>query len=231
MTTHTSEDGLTSSARPVSTSPRWPGVLSLTLSGICFLLYPVLRPYSNEKTLDGARAMSSTLWIVAHLFAVGGFILFALSILAIHSALRPTRGGPIALRSLVVTWVGIGLVLPYYGAEVFGLHAISGRAWTDRDESVLHLVDTVRYNPAAITMFGLGLVLLAAGAVMAAMALSRSHVMTPFGSTVFALGFVLFLPQFFAPGPARMVHGLITLIGCWLAARSLSRARLKTLSS
>ncbi|HJP80736.1 MAG TPA: hypothetical protein VJ914_41090 [Pseudonocardiaceae bacterium] len=231
MTTRTSEDGLASSTDPLARSPRWPGVLSLALSGVCFLLYPVLRPYSDEKSLDGARAMSSTLWIVAHLFAVGGFILFGLGILAIHSATRRARGGPIALRSLVVTWVGIGLLLPYYGAEVFGLHAISGQAWNDRNEALLHLVDTVRYNPAAITMFGLGLVLLAAGAVMAARALSRSSVMMPFGGAVFALGFVLYLPQFFAPGPVRMVHGLIVLIGCWLAARSLSRARFTALTS
>lgn len=33
-------------------------------------------------------------------------------------------GGRRAIQALVLSWIGIGLTLPYYGAETFGLHAI-----------------------------------------------------------------------------------------------------------
>ncbi|HZD87038.1 MAG TPA: hypothetical protein VE088_03425 [Gaiellaceae bacterium] len=32
------------------------------------------------------------------------------------------------LRALVLTWLGVGLTIPYYGAEAFGLHAVGQRA-------------------------------------------------------------------------------------------------------
>ena len=48
-----------------------------------------------------------------------------------------------------------------YGAEAFGLHAI-GRAAVEQGASHLTaVVDAVRYNPVALTMFGAGLIVLA----------------------------------------------------------------------
>ena len=60
------------------------------------------------------------------------------------------------------------LVLPYYGAETFGLHAIGRAGLTD--PSVMPLVDEVRDHPAAITTFGIGLLLLAVSGVAVAIA-------------------------------------------------------------
>ncbi|WP_054847802.1 hypothetical protein [Methanoculleus chikugoensis] len=41
-----------------------------------------------------------------------------------------------------------------------------------------------------------------------------------------ALGFALFLPQFFTPPPpARIAHGLLVMIGCWLVAWSMVNAK------
>ncbi|MEU4804854.1 hypothetical protein [Actinosynnema sp. NPDC023587] len=174
------------------------------LAGVFFLLYPVLRPYSDEKTVQGLAAMGTTAWITSHLFAVAGFILVA--------AALPVR------RAALVTAIGAGLTLPYYGAEVFGLHAIGSRAARDPDPALLEMVDAVRYHPAAITMFAVGLLLLGAGAIMAATELKTLAI-------PYAVAFALFLPQFFTPPAARMAHGALMLVGCALVGWKLLRAK------
>jgi hypothetical protein len=46
----------------------------------------------------------------------------------------------------------------------------------------------------------------------------RSGCIRPGAGVPFALGFALFLPQFFAPAPVRIGHGALVAGGCvWLA--------------
>ena len=105
------------------------GAIALAAAGVLFLAYPALRPWHDEGTVAGATAsMSSTAWVTAHFFAMLGFILVPLGLLALRSALAATRAEPLALTAAVLAWIGSGLVLPYYGAEDFGLHAIAGSA-------------------------------------------------------------------------------------------------------
>lgn len=184
------------------------GAAALAAAGVLFLLYPAVRPWTDESTLDGARtAMSSTAWVAAHLFAMLGFILVPLGLLAVHAAVRR----PAALAAAVITWIGAGLTLPYYGAEDFGLHAISG------SPDLLTLVDKVRYGPVQMTTFALGLALLGVGAILAAVAVWRSRVLGRYAGVLFAAGFALFIPQFFMPAPVRVAHGVLVAAGCaWL---------------
>ena len=71
----------------------------------------------------------------------------------------------------MVTWIGAGLTLLYFGAEDFSLNAIGQRAVNEQNLKLLvELTEAVRYNPAAITVFGAGLVLLAVGSILAAVA-------------------------------------------------------------
>jgi hypothetical protein len=179
--------------------------ISLSVAGVLFLLYPALRPWEDESTTAGASAaMSSPAWVIAHLCAMVGFILVAVALLPLHR------------RAAVVFWIGAGLTLPYYGAEDFGLHAIAGQA------NLLDLAESVRYNPVAMTMFGLGLLSMAAGAIMVAV----RYRTVP--AILFAVGFGLFLPQFFGPPVLRIVHGVLLAVGCmWLAwrARSIEQAQ------
>jgi hypothetical protein len=42
------------------------GALALAVSGILFVLYPAIRPFSDEVTLQGAEAFASPQWILAH---------------------------------------------------------------------------------------------------------------------------------------------------------------------
>jgi hypothetical protein len=148
-----------------------------------------------------------------------GFILVPLGLLALRSALAATRAEPLALTAAVLAWIGSGLVLPYYGAEDFGLHAIAGPAGPRT--GLLSLVHAVRYQPLAMTIFGTGLLLLAAAAIMAAIAVWRSHVLPRTSAILFATGMALFLPQFFGPAPVRIAHGILLAAGSIILAAAL----------
>ncbi|MEV7970424.1 hypothetical protein AB0O34_31220 [Sphaerisporangium sp. NPDC088356] len=197
------------------------GAVALAVAGVLFVLYPVVRPYSDETSMGGAVAMASPAWLAAHLFAVAGFILLSLGLLGLHQAL----GQRLSLRAVVVTWAGAGLTLPYYGAETFGLNVIAHRAVQDQSTSLLALVDEFRYGPAAVVMFGCGLLLLGVGVVLAAVAVWRSGALPRWSAVPIAVGFALFIPQFFGPNILRIAEGaLIALGGVWLGVE-LWRAR------
>ncbi len=147
-----------------------------------------------------------------------GFILVALGLLAVWRALSPTRAERLALAAVVTTWIGVGLTLPYYGAEDFGLNAIARQAAEGQRFDLLDLVDSVRFSPVPATTFALGLLLLGAGAVLAAIAIWRPGVLPRASGTLFALGFALFLPQFYTPPAVRIAHGVLVAAGSiWVA--------------
>jgi hypothetical protein len=148
-----------------------------------------------------------------------GFILMPLGLLALRAAVATTRAEPLALTAAVLAWIGAGLTLPYYGAEDFGLHAIAGPAGHGAD--LLALVHAVRYQPLAVTIFGAGLVLIAAAAIMAAIAVWRSRVLPRTSGILFATGFALFLPQFFSPAAVRIAHGILLAAGSIILAAAL----------
>jgi ABC-type arginine transport system permease subunit len=203
----------------MSTSRTRFGALALAVAGVLFILYPAVRPWQDESTVEGAiKAMSSGAWVAAHLFAMLGFILVALGLLAVWIKVSSTRAERLAFAAVVTFWIGVGLTLPYYGAEDFGLNAIARKAAEGQRFDLLDLVDTVRFSPVQATMFALGLLLLAAGSVLAAVAVWRSGVLPRSSAILFALGFVLFLPQFYTPSAVRIAHGVLVAAGSiWLA--------------
>jgi hypothetical protein len=189
--------------------------------GIQFLIYPAIRPSG-----DDAAAMASTEWVIGHAAAMFGFILIGLAVLGLHQVL----GDRLSLRAAVVTWIGAGLTLPYYGAEDFGLNVIARRSLRDQAPALMELAQEFRYGPVALTMFAAGLLLLGAGVVMAAISVWRSGTLPRWSGTALALGFVLFIPQFFGPYPLRIAHGALIMIGgLWLAtALQTARPRVKS---
>jgi hypothetical protein len=196
------------------------GAVALAAAGVLFAAYPALRPWHDENTLAGATAsMSSDAWVAAHFFAIAGFILMPLGLLALRAALAATRAEPLALTAAVLAWIGAGLVLPYYGAEDFGLHAIAGPA--GHRAGLLPLIHAVRYQPLAVTIFTAGLLLIAAAAIMAATAVWRSHALPRTSAILFAAGFALFLPQFFGPAAVRIAHGILLAAGSIILAAAL----------
>ncbi len=195
------------------------GAVALTAGGVLFVLYPATRPWRDESTAGGAtQSMSSGAWVAAHLFAMIGFILVTLGLLALYGAVSRTRAERAALAAVVTSWIGAGLTLPYYGAEDFGLHGIAEKAAEGQNLDLLGLVDAIRFNPVAATTFAAGLLLLGAGAVLAAVAIWRSGVLPRYSGIPFALGFALFIPQFYTPAAVRIAHGVLVGIGSiWIA--------------
>lgn len=166
--------------------------------------YLLLRPYGDAgggETLAAAEAFASPRWVAAHLMGAGAIASFA------RLTLRFGEESPSVLAR-VARWSGLAgtvLVLPYYGAETFGLHAV-GQAVMAGDSSLLPLVDAIRNHPAALTTFGTGLVLLAVSGVTFALAWQRdrgSVAAWPIGGLFAAL-----LPQFYLPPTGRMAYGV-----------------------
>lgn len=179
--------------------------------GAFFVLYPALRPWQDETVPAGAAAaMGSPLWVTSHLFAMLGFIL--LPAVPILFALRQPQGRRALVTAAITLWVGAGLVLPYYGAEAFALNAMSTFGTSD----LVPASDAIRYGPVQGTMFLLGLLLIAIGAVFTAVGVAKSH---PWWLGVaFAAGFVLFGPQFVGTPEIRIAHGALIAVGCLILA-------------
>ncbi|MFI6601003.1 hypothetical protein ACIBHX_32560 [Nonomuraea sp. NPDC050536] len=179
--------------------------LAFGLAGIAFFIYPAIRPSG-----DDAVAMASDNWVSGHLSAMLGFVLLGLAVLGLHQRL----GDRLSLRAAVVTWIGAGLTLPYYGAEDFGLHVIARHY----PATTAALAQEFRFGTIPVTMFAGGLAMLGVGAIMAAVAVWRTGVLTKWSAVPLAAGFALFIPQFFGPYSLRIAHGvLIAVGGLWLA--------------
>ncbi|MDV8024398.1 hypothetical protein [Rhodococcus sp. IEGM 1330] len=173
--------------------------------GVMFAAYPALRPYSDEVGSAGADAFASSNWVLSHTFAMLGFIALGLTVL--YTGRRSDL-------AVVTTWIGVGLVLPYYGAETFALHALGVDAAQNANPGLIDLADPIRYSLVQSVMFGLGLVLIAVG--LATFALRNRY------AAVLAAGFVLFLPQFYTPPAVRIAHGVLIAVGAILAARAMA---------
>jgi hypothetical protein len=176
----------------------WPWLVT----GVAFVAYPLLRPYTDETTMAGLAAMSSGRWLVAHLLGMLAFAVLPVGL----GRLRPSLGA--------LGYVGAVLLLPYYGGEAFALHAIGRHGVATSDLSMLTVVDGFRYNPVAITMFGLGLLVLAAAGVLAVVACWPRGLAWRVAVGAVGLGLLLYLPQFFAFPAVRIGHGLLLGLGC-----------------
>jgi hypothetical protein len=193
------------------------GAIALAVSGILFVLYPAIRPFSDEISLQGAQAFASPAWTVAHMLAMVAFTLVALGLFGLYLALQESVAEPRAFWAFVLSVLGIGLTLPYYGGETFGLRAIGEEAIKEQRAALVGLADVVRSGPGEI-MFAVGLLLLAVGAILTAAAIWKSGALSKWSGIPFALGFALYIPQFFATQPLRVAHGVLVAIGClWIA--------------
>ncbi len=191
---------------------------ALAVAGILFVLYPAIRPFSSETGFQGAAAFAMDAWTVAHMLAMAGFILLTLGLLGLYGALQNAGVERLAFRALVVGLVGVGMTLPYYGGEAFGLHAIGQAALWRHDVTLMKVVENVRTG-AQLYMFLIGLLLIAVSAVIVAVAVWKSRVLSKWSGIPFAVGFVLYIPQFFGTKPIRVAHGLLVAAGClWIAA-------------
>ncbi len=191
--------------------------LSWAAAGAAFIAYPALRPYADETGLDGLAAMASNRWLLAHLL---GMAAFAFLTVGIRSLGRKTLTGRPATVAGPLAIVAVALILPYYGGEAFGLHAIGRYAVLTGDAGLITAVDAFRYQPAAITLFGIGLVLLAVVGVLLAIATWSRGGLLRLAGAVSGLGLLLYLPQFYGTPTMRIAHGVLLGVGCLILAIS-----------
>lgn len=189
---------------------------AFAVAGLAFAAYPALRPYSDEATLDGANAMASTAWVAAHSLGMVGFIALTLGVWSLRR-LRPSVSRAAAL-TVAPTWLGVSLVLPYYGAETFGVRVIAERALASGDASLLELVEEFRYDVVALSFFGTGLVLLSAAGIALAVWLRSAPSTMRLGGLLVGTAMATYLPQFFLTPALRISHGVVLGLGCLLLA-------------
>ncbi len=185
---------------------------TLAAAGVGFVLYPLIRPFSDETSRAGARAFASPAWVWAHGIGMGAFVLLGLGTTGwLLAQLRGRAPDRRATTAVMVMWSGIGLTLPYYGAEAFGLHAL-GQAAVHGNSSAMRIVHGVRWEQG-LWFILLGLCLLAVAAVLAAIVVWRTH-RRRWAGLPLAAALLLYIPQFAAGQPVRVAHGLLMLLGC-----------------
>ncbi|QRO87742.1 hypothetical protein [Kytococcus sedentarius] len=180
-------------------------------AGMCG--YLLLRPYGDAgggATPEAAAAFASSLWVAAHCLGVVALASFVYLVLCIHD-LGPSRATRIARGSGLL---GLVLVVPYYGAETLGLHAV-GRAAQAGTPGVMALEEAIRSQPVAVSAFGAGLVLLA----LAAVCLGHGWQQATGNRAAWPLAALMavFLPQFYLPPVGRMAYGVaVALAAVWM---------------
>ena len=193
---------------------------SLVLSGVFFVLFPVVRPFFDESSLQGAKEFASAQWLVAHAFGMGGFILLTLGILGVYFRLQNTEVERWVLCALVLSIIGIGLTLPFFGVEAFSLQVVGQAAVNQNNPALIPLVNQIRFGPA-IAFIGTGLIMVAAATILLAVAIWRSGAMSKWSGVPSAIGFAVYIPQLQGDPvfqPIRVAIGLVIALGCtWIA--------------
>jgi hypothetical protein len=191
--------------------------VALLIAGILFVLYPAVRPFSDEASLAGAGAFASTGWLLAHSMAIVAFTLLPVGLLGLHRSLQDTISERQGYWALVLSLLGAGLTLPFYGAETYGLQVIGQEAIRQQNAELLDMAAAVRSGPGLV-IFLIGLLLLAVAGLLAAIAIWRSGILPKWSGIPFAIGLLMYIPQFFLQQPLRVAHGLLVALGClWIA--------------
>lgn len=198
----------------------------LWFAGIAFAVYPALRPFSDEVSRSGAVAFASPRWIIAHTFGIAAFTLLGLGLFRLTETLIRHRSR--ARTGLALAWIGICMTLPYYGAEVFGLHAAGQQALaTGQIGQFDDLVHNIRWE-SGIWFILIGLLALTVGVITLTAAAWHESPRPRLLLLPSAVAVALYIPQFAATQPVRVAHGLLMTAGCILLAASIAGSQVPT---
>lgn len=177
--------------------------------GALLAAFPLIRPWGDKAggPADMVDAFASPMWVAAHVAGMGGFVFLAAAVVAWRRRHDANAGG-------IPWWVasGVALMLPFFGAETFGLHVIAGSA---PQGQAIAAANAIREGTVQLTMFAAGLLLIAVGAVLLARR-DRS-------ATLLSFALVTYLPQFFVAPQLRVAHGVVLFAGAAWWAWSLVR--------
>lgn len=183
--------------------------IALAAAAALFVAYPALRGYGSEAGLAGAELYARPAWLYSHVSAMFGFALLATGI------------GVISRRAGAAAWIGTLLVLPYYGAEAFGLHALGREAVELGDGAAIAAADSFRFEPVAMTTFAIGWIGLAVAGWWLIRDRQQLRRFGQIGAVLTGVALLLFLPQFFFPPAGRISHGVLLAVGLALIAIDL----------
>lgn len=208
MTTTTTTRPGRAGASPAPAAPavRIGRTAALGLAALAFAAYPVLRGYGPETGMEGAALYARPAWLLAHLLGMAGFVLVATGLADVDA-----RAGRWA------TW-GAFLVLPYYGAEAFGLHALGDQVLATGHGDMTAAADAFRYHPVALAMFTVGWAAFAAVGIRLIVLARRAVGTSRWGLALTGVALLTYLPQFFLPPAGRVAHGLLLAAGLALLA-------------
>ena len=198
------------------------GPICLAISSLLLLVFPLVRPFTDRTgtPAEVAATFAATPWVAAHILAGLGFVLLPVGLLALSEFLRDTNVERLVTQALIVSWIGIGFILPtVFGTEPFALRAIGQAAIRQKNMDMLALAMAIRMGPQARFLFP-GLLVLAVGAVLIAVAVWHCGALPRWSGVLFALGLALFFPLF--PRAIRVVDGLLIGVGgVWIALSML----------
>ncbi|GGO76734.1 hypothetical protein [Nocardioides deserti] len=198
--------------------------VALAVAGVALATYPALRPYGPESGAAGAADFASTAWLLSHALGMVGFVAIAVALRVASAAPPwPWTGRPVR-EAESRAWLAVALLLPYYGAEAYGLHAVGRHALDSGDAGVLSVADAFRYAPLEVTTFGLGLLVLVLVGGRLAHGLWHTGRLGRAGGVLAGLGLVTYLPQFFGTPGVRVLHGVVLGAGLVLVALATARA-------
>lgn len=190
------------------------------VSAGAFAAFPLLRPW-GDKTGDPlamAEAFASPAWVASHSLGMLAWVTLA--------ATLALGAGPDRWSRAAAWGAGLGAaaILPYYGAETFGLNGLATTALAGGDLGTLVAAqEAIRSGSVQSTAFGAGLLLLAGAGVALAVDTWRSGGVRRWVGVPSALGLAAYLPQFFAADAVRQAHGVA--LGVALAGWALAHAR------
>jgi hypothetical protein len=184
------------------------GAVALGLGGLLFALFPLIRPFGDDPG-GGTEAVAATLasdaWLGSHLMLAVGFLLLNFGVMALYAHMSATGVERLAFASLIVTMIGATLLVGVASLEGVALNAF-GKLQLRGEADVLAGMSAVRGGPAGVLFLG-GLLALAVGGVLFAIAIWRSAALPRWAGVALGTGFVLFLP--FLPQPIRIVDGIL----------------------
>jgi hypothetical protein len=197
------------------------GAVLLGLSGFFFGTFPLLRPTGDEQGAANTRLVAQTMasneWLISHLLVGLAFLLLIFGALTLYSRLATTQSEPLAFGAIIALLGGIALLLPIIGLEAIALRAVAKMA-PDGAGAFLVGIQEVRGGVGA-PVFLVGLLLLAVGGILLAIAIWRTRVLPRWAGIILATGLALFLPLL--PPPVRIADGLAILLGAGFLARAL----------
>jgi len=192
------------------------GALGLGLSAILLMAFPLARPFfrldvfAPEETIAAASpAFASAVWVFAHYLATLGFVLLLGGMLALYAIHEGREAEPRAFRGLVWGIMGVALVMPALGVEVFAMPVI-GKLHLAGATGLVPAIPLTYAGPMTVVLL-LGLVFLAVGALNFTVAIRRSRLLPVWAAFVFAIGLALWLPLL--PKLVRIIDGFLIGLG------------------